>query len=642
MKPIDISKIVDTHKMYTRIYKDREGNLWLSSYDMAYMISFDRDNITNYPLRQISQKLGWDANILDMCVDDNSDLIWFCQDRFGLCLYDIAKDKLIYQNQGSNTNVILEKSCDVNGIWINRYNSSVINKYILNGSSLKSVESYDISLVDKRYGSIKQILEDANGTLWVKSSNCVYACTNGGISIIKNKKCIINCISKDKNGTVWGLSNNGCICKLENGTKARAVLAVNNNCFSKNENIDLACIDKRGRVWIISSLRRLYQSNSEKKGLSAVDVEDMLDDCIPLKLLADKDNLWIVTNKKVIKYNCEKHTYQVFSTNHDNIQVNIFRNHAATLDGQGGLYVGGHNGFIHIPSSVDDMRMQWDNYPVISDVTVNGKSIIFYNNDNCLSSVKLEPGARNIEIFISLLKYGQGYTPRIAYQLDGVDKDWIYLSPDKHSAFYNKLGKGTYIMYIKYEYSPGKWSERQLSLIINQEPAWYESWYAYIMYVCVFIGILFLFYITSFERKHLKGRIAELLNKNLRHQAVMSRTVSSEVQIKDEDADFIKRLSIDIEKHISESEYDLSALSEHLGMSKSTLNRRIKAVTGMTPLDFIRNIKIKQACQLLITTKLPVSEIAYKVGFTNPKYFTRCFKEETGMTPSDYFKEKTS
>jgi ligand-binding sensor domain-containing protein/AraC-like DNA-binding protein len=640
LKPVDISKIVDTHKMYTRIFKDREGNLWLSSYDMAYLISFDPANITNYPLWQISKDFGWDANVLDMCLDDNNNFIWFCQDRFGLCHYDIANDKIKYQNQGSNSNVILEKSYDKNSIWVNIYYSPVINKYISNGNSLKITESYNISSVDEQYGSIRQILEDAKGILWVKSSNSIYACTHGKINMLRNKDYTINYLSKDKNGIVWGLSNNGNVWNLGNGTNACAKIIARNNSLSKDESIDLACIDVKGRVWIVSSLRRLFHSNSNKKELSTIDVGDLLDDCFPLNLLADKDNLWIVTNKKVIKYNCEKNTYQIFSTNHENIQVNIFRNHAAALDGNGGLYVGGHNGFIHIPSSVDDVPIQWDYYPVISDVTVNGKSIIFYNKNNCLSHVQLGPDDRNIEIFISLLKYGQGYTPRIAYQLEGVDKDWIYLSPNKYSAFYNKLDKGTYKMFIKYEYSPGKWSERQMMLTISQKPSWYESWYAELMYVCIFIGIIFFLYTTSFERKHLKERINELLNKNLRHQAVMLKTVSADVHIKDEDADFIKRLSIDVEQHISESEYDLSALSVHLGMSKSTLNRRIKSVTGMTPLDFIRNIKIKQACQLLITTKLPISEIAYNVGFSNPKYFTKCFKDETGMTPSDYLKTK--
>lgn len=59
----------------------------------------------------------------------------------------------------------------------------------------------------------------------------------------------------------------------------------------------------------------------------------------------------------------------------------------------------------------------------------------------------------------------------------------------------------------------------------------------------------------------------------------------------------------------------------------------------MSPLDFIRNVKMKKACTMLEQHRLSVSEIAYSLGFTNPKYFTKCFKEEMGQTPSEYQKK---
>ncbi len=59
-------------------------------------------------------------------------------------------------------------------------------------------------------------------------------------------------------------------------------------------------------------------------------------------------------------------------------------------------------------------------------------------------------------------------------------------------------------------------------------------------------------------------------------------------------------------------------------------------MTGLTPLDFIRNIKMKRACQMLVEHKLTISEIAYTLGYTNPKYFTKCFKDEMGLTPAEF------
>ena len=72
LKQVDIHDLVDTQMMYTRIRKDREGNLWLASYDMAYTIFFDNSNIDNYPLRQFKEQTGWDANLLNLCLDGDN------------------------------------------------------------------------------------------------------------------------------------------------------------------------------------------------------------------------------------------------------------------------------------------------------------------------------------------------------------------------------------------------------------------------------------------------------------------------------------------------------------------------------------------------------------------------------------------
>ncbi len=73
-------------------------------------------------------------------------------------------------------------------------------------------------------------------------------------------------------------------------------------------------------------------------------------------------------------------------------------------------------------------------------------------------------------------------------------------------------------------------------------------------------------------------------------------------------------------------------------MSKSSLYRKIKTMTGLSPIEFIRNIRLKHACQMLKDKSISISEVAYSVGFSDPKYFTSCFKTEFNITPSEYQK----
>lgn len=91
-----------------------------------------------------------------------------------------------------------------------------------------------------------------------------------------------------------------------------------------------------------------------------------------------------------------------------------------------------------------------------------------------------------------------------------------------------------------------------------------------------------------------------------------------------------------VESNISRSDLSVEELSRELGMSRVNLYKRLVAMTGKTPIEFIRVIRLKHAAKLLLETRMNISEVAYQVGFNNPKYFTKYFKEEFGMLPSVY------
>lgn len=74
-------------------------------------------------------------------------------------------------------------------------------------------------------------------------------------------------------------------------------------------------------------------------------------------------------------------------------------------------------------------------------------------------------------------------------------------------------------------------------------------------------------------------------------------------------------------------------------MSRSNLNIRVKALFGVSPLDFVKTVRFNEACRLLREARLSVAEISYKVGFTTPSYFTAAFRRFMGCTPSDWLKQ---
>ena len=109
-----------------------------------------------------------------------------------------------------------------------------------------------------------------------------------------------------------------------------------------------------------------------------------------------------------------------------------------------------------------------------------------------------------------------------------------------------------------------------------------------------------------------------------------------EVQSEQTGEDFIHQAAEILEKNIANPDFSVDEWSRELGLSRTTLYKRVLSATGTTPINFIRNFRMKRAAQLLEKTRYNVAEVAYMVGFNNPKYFARYFKEVYGKLPSVY------
>ncbi|MHB9140830.1 MAG: hybrid sensor histidine kinase/response regulator transcription factor [Paludibacter sp.] len=103
---------------------------------------------------------------------------------------------------------------------------------------------------------------------------------------------------------------------------------------------------------------------------------------------------------------------------------------------------------------------------------------------------------------------------------------------------------------------------------------------------------------------------------------------------------FLKQAVEKVEKNLADDTFDFDQFALELSLSKSTLHRKLKSLTGLSPGEFIRNIRLKHAVQMLTVNSGNISEIAFAVGFNDPKYFSRCFKIEFGLTPREYQESK--
>ena len=136
-----------------------------------------------------------------------------------------------------------------------------------------------------------------------------------------------------------------------------------------------------------------------------------------------------------------------------------------------------------------------------------------------------------------------------------------------------------------------------------------------------------------------KLRVKNLLNSTERLKNKFSSEDNfnpSEITVSSLDEELLKKAFKIVEENISNEQFDIPFFCSELGVSRTMLFLKIKAWTNYTPNEFIHEIRLKRAAQLLEQNKLNVSEVSYKVGFNNPKYFSKCFQKKYGETPTQY------
>jgi Signal transduction histidine kinase len=136
----------------------------------------------------------------------------------------------------------------------------------------------------------------------------------------------------------------------------------------------------------------------------------------------------------------------------------------------------------------------------------------------------------------------------------------------------------------------------------------------------------------------LRARVNNLLEsrKLLRKQFSKLPDISQIITTTSLDHKFLEEASQLIEKNISNSDFDAYAFSKDMGMSRSQLYRKIQALTGYSVNEFVRNVRLKKAAELLLTTENSVTEIAFMVGFKEISYFVKCFTNYYKLSPSKY------
>lgn len=256
----------------------------------------------------------------------------------------------------------------------------------------------------------------------------------------------------------------------------------------------------------------------------------------------------------------------------------------------------------------------------------------------------------------STLVYGKLNRVRYAYRLKGYENDWTATKPGEHRAQYTRLPVGKYILQVHATDDKGHWSEEITEVDICVRPYFYKTG--------IFWGVIFLIaggigtggYVRYCRRKTAApstlptpGQVqtatgitqpAPAEPAGILPEIPSPETIHSAPNSKDKE--FLAMAYEVMKLHYTEPDYGVDAFVHHLGYSKTLVNTRLQILSGSSIGQFMKNYRLDRSKELVEQpgNQTSVADLAYAVGFSDPKYFTKCFKERFGMLPSELLKKR--
>lgn len=590
-------------------YKDLTGTLWKYS-TLQETISFKAEN--SWQQVELSSTDKRQGNYIRGIQDAGEDQIWIATDHQGLYLYNKRNGKLVHYQHHSEESTSLAED-NISTICVN-------DKGVLwVGHVKKGISYYSptapkfLQYKNEKWRNISAMLEDRKGNLWIGTDGYGLICKRPYSDKIINKfdipGNIVVSLMEDHNGRLWiGTYLHGLLC-YDNGETNH--LMTENSGLTDNSIYSLQ-EDSLGHIWIGTlwgCLQRLnpdtgewqsFKSPSKDEstamcfsynggktlyagmlaGLCRIDIETgqrkMLLGNQQGRSFLKKDIQSMYRDSRNLLWLCHSEGVTIWNEATDSIYY---------LDKQRGL--------------CDDVTrgIAEDSQGRIWITTSNGCSIISVNSSDSL--------------IFAIDNYSQ---------YNGLTDNNF----SRHSIL--RLDNGDMILGSADGYSVACLVE-DVERDRQQTPAFWNTLPAWLLYILLLaVGI----YEIRWYRRW----------KRIRKEAARDQLVSpSELEITSQDELLIQKAVKAVEDNLT-NDLTVEDLAAAVGMTRGHLYKKLMTITGKGPADFIRTIRLKRARQLLDESGKQIAEIAYAVGYSSPKVFSRNFKAEFGITPSEYMKNK--
>lgn len=619
------------------------------------------------------------------------------EDRFGRIWVGTVEGGLLYsdnglasfhqltrENFGLSHNAISAIAYDnADNMWIGTWGGGI--DIVSLGSSVRMQRHLlvDESQQDKLSYVGSLAMDEGNGLMWIGTNSGIFYYDIEAQILhealkIQTNGCIGVCL--DNEGRLWMGSQEGVfIFDLESSAGKDKDFAFNylNYRFKLSDknstSVEKACYimqSQDGTIWIGSNGNGIYrtiESSDELAFKNYGSVDGLSNDRVRC-ILEDSDGyLWISSDNGLSRFDPESSTFNSYY-GEDGLESAQFYWNAALKMSDGMLCFGHVSGLSVVnPNEVHQSSEEANlSFTKLSIGSAPGRVLQ-------LSGVRLHERDRSISFEFSALNYEKESSLLYSYKMEGMDDDWVEIPLGRHYITFSSLRHGNYTLRVRVSDQSGMVAD-ECTMPVRVVPHFYNSWLFYILVFFIVIGLFFSFqrwrmrklvkqreelqkaveertHEIADQQKLLEQRAEELANQNriltrqneeLAGRKIMSAQEARLAVSDTKDELFMKKLIETVRAHYKNPELDVAEFCTYMGMSKTLLNRRLQETVGQPISQFIRTYRLSIAREMLINNieakTMNISDIAYEVGFSDPKYFTRCFNKEFGVSPSSYLK----
>lgn len=628
---------------------DREGGTWIGTYYGGVNYTHPiLGNFVSYQHEEHANSVS--GNVVNHFCEDAEHRLWIASDDGGLCYFQPEKDKFVKVKLGDADVEHNVHALHVEGenLYAGTYSQGL---YVVNTRTMQVTHVPVFVDESGRYFDVSSyaISSDGKHRIWVGAYQdvAIYHPDTRTFSDVKKVSTPVTALREDHAGHMWVATDGNGLWRCDPHGVWKHYRSPQEKKRLTDERMAVYSLyeDGAGTLWVGSASGLLrYQREADRFEL----VQLVSKPVSVFGVTAVEGHLWLTTSAGIISYSLEKGEVERVYQGGGNIFSMDFLPDAIYRGYDGRVYLGTANGFVSfMPQFMprNEVRPQ----VVFTSLEVYGRPVavgseILPVRLPYADELRMSYRENVFRINFSAMSYLHPSDIQYSYYLEGFDGEWIE-GGSQQSVTYTNLSPGTYTLHVRAVTNDGVQSD-DATLRIVITPPFYWNTPAKLFYLLLVVLAVF-FYVRYLLRKKEKRHVAEIqeINTQKEHE-IQEISIQKEQEVHDarirfmtineKDQAFLAKMEEVIEQNFSNSDLSVDYLASELGVSRSGLFAKIKALADVTPNEMIQVIRLKHAASLLLQGNYRVSEVCYMVGFSSPSYFAKCFQKQYGCTPAKY------